>query len=32
MLDKIDVEPPKKPKRKRPSKEALPMPVMLEED
>ncbi|HID53624.1 MAG TPA: disulfide reductase [Anaerolineae bacterium] len=32
MLDKIDVEPPKKPKRKRPSKEALPMPVMPEED
>lgn len=32
MLAKIDVEPPKQPKRKRPSKEALPMPVMPEED
>lgn len=31
-LAKIDVKPPKKPKKKRPSKEALPMPVMPEEE
>ena len=31
-LAKIGVEPPKQPKKQRPSKEALPMPIMPEEE
>jgi heterodisulfide reductase subunit B2 len=31
-LAKIGVEPPKKPKKQRPSKEALPMPIMPEKE
>jgi heterodisulfide reductase subunit B len=31
-LAKIDVEPPKQPKKKRPSKQELPMPIMPEEE